>query len=151
MAKNHLDAEIRSKIDSFLSDLSTLVKRSALESVTSALTGGGAPARRARAARSRLRKAGRRARRSGADLEKLSGMLVAHVKANPGQRIEQIAKALRRPTSSLKPTVYKLSGTKVLRTKGQKRGMTYFVGRARKVAARKSSRRSAKRRARKAA
>ncbi len=156
MAKNALDAEIRSRIDSFLTDISAFVKQSALASVQEALAGDSAPARRGRtrsASHGRPRKAGGRLRRSGADLEKLFNVLLGHVRKNPGQRLEEIGKALRKDTSILKRPVAKLVASKQLRMAGQKRGARYTIGRAKaaRKASRKATRRTAKRRAKRAA
>jgi predicted ArsR family transcriptional regulator len=54
--------------------------------------------------------------------------LHAHVKANPGQRADQIATALRTTPNAMRPTMQKLVAEKRVTTKGQRRGMTYFVG-----------------------
>jgi hypothetical protein len=48
--------------------------------------------------------------------------VLAHIKGNPDQRTEQIAAALG---SDVKPALKKLRATKLIRTKGQKRAMTY--------------------------
>lgn len=135
MANQNLDALIRDCIDSFVADVTLLVKRAALESVQDALSEGSPAARRGVRRRGRPAGKGRRGRRSSADLEAISSSVLAHVKSNPGQRLEQIAKALNRPTSILKRPVAKLVAAKQLKTKGQKRGMTYTLsGRRRRRA-----------------
>lgn len=63
-------------------------------------------------------------------------MVVAHVQAHAGQRLEEIAKALRCPTKILKGPVAKLVSSGALRTEGRKRGTKYFVGGGKPVAAR---------------
>jgi hypothetical protein len=50
--------------------------------------------------------------------------VLAHIKSNPDQRTEQIAAALG---TNVKPALKKLRESKLIRTKGQKRAMTYSV------------------------
>lgn len=59
--------------------------------------------------------------RSGTATEE---QVLAHIKDNPDQRTEQIAAALG---SDVKPVLKKLRETKLIRTKGQKRAMTYSL------------------------
>src|SRR5688572_9169546 len=100
MSNTHLDREIRSRIDLFVNELSNLVKIAALESVASALGGApsAAPRRRGpgrpRGSTTRARSTnGRRGRRSSADLEGASQQVLAYIRDNPGQRVDQIASA----------------------------------------------------------
>jgi hypothetical protein len=53
--------------------------------------------------------------------------LHSFVAKNPGQRIEQVGKALGVATKELVLLVKKLVGEKKLSTKGQKRATTYFA------------------------
>lgn len=136
MAKHNTDLEIRSRIDSFLSELSGLVKKAALESVSEAL-GGGPPARRGPgrpkgSARARSRsgpraRSGGRIRRSADDLAKIGARVLAHVRSNQGQRLEEIGRGLRTDTGVLKKPIAVLLAAKRLKTKGQKRGTKYFT------------------------
>src|SRR5215470_1919058 len=100
MSTNQIDQEIRTRIDAFLSEISALLKQSALESVHEAL-GDGAPRRRGpgrprkvtfrvgRGSRA-IAKGGKRIRRSTADLEKIGARVLAQVKSKAGQRLEEI-------------------------------------------------------------
>ena len=67
------------------------------------------------------------AKRSPALIAKTTGALLAHIKANEGQRIEQIAAAMNASTNDLKLPASKLLAEKKIKTKGQKRGTQYFV------------------------
>jgi hypothetical protein len=142
---NTLDQDIQSRIESFLAELSGLVKRSALEAVHEALGGALAPARRGsgrsrgapktkrgpgrlRKSASKVARAGKRIRRSAEDLEVIAARVFAHVKSNAGHRLEEIGKALKLDTGVLKRPVAKLLEAKKLRTEGQKRGTKYFAG-----------------------
>jgi hypothetical protein len=138
MKNPHLDSEIASRIQSFLDELSGLVKRQALEAVHEALGGAAAPARRGpgRPRKVSMRpgrkprmiaKRGKRVRRSLQDLEKIAAQVLAHVKANAGHRLEQIGKAIKADTAVLKRPVALLLASKKLKTTGKKRGTKYFV------------------------
>ena len=49
-----------------------------------------------------------------------------HIKSNPGQGVEQIAKALGTSTKELTLPIRKLLGDKKITSKGQKRATRYF-------------------------
>ena len=86
--------DLRTLVDDFATQLEQLTKRMALEQVLEALGGqAGARAtpgkRRGRPPGSKNKaRAGKGGKRPTADMEKLSGALLAHVKSNPGQRGE---------------------------------------------------------------
>jgi hypothetical protein len=146
MTNTNTDAAIRSRIDSFLTELGALVKKSALEAVQEAL-GEGAPRRRGpgrptgsgrrgpgRPPKAGRRRAGRparggkRIRRSSEDLAKIGARVLAQVRSHAGQRLEEIGRALKTDTAILKKPVADLLKAKKVRTKGQKRGTMYFAG-----------------------
>jgi hypothetical protein len=52
--------------------------------------------------------------------------LLAQINAKRGQRIEQIAAAMKVPTNDLKLPAQKLLADKKVKTKGQKRGTQCF-------------------------
>jgi hypothetical protein len=115
--------------------LDTLIEaiRSELrEEFLSALGGSGsAPkrgvrrAKRAAAGVALQPKAGRAkgAKRTPEELEALTKNVLAHIKKNPGQRVEQIAEALGTTTKELALPIIKLG--KALKTQGQRRGTKY--------------------------
>ena len=140
------DKVLRSRIEEFVDELAGIIREAALASVQEALAGD-APARRGpgrprkagrrgpgrppkagRRGPGRPRKAGKRLRRSSADLEAISTKVLGHIKANPGQRLEEIGKALGTATKILKRPIAKLLSGKALRTEGQRRGTKYFAG-----------------------
>jgi len=132
MAKN-IDPEIRARIDSFVEELSALVRKAAVTSVEEVLGPGSGPRgpRRGpgRPRGSSSRKAsGGRLRRSSEELEAMSGTILNHVRANPGHRLEEISRTLSIPSKELKRPVATLLEAGKLRTKGQKRGTKYFAG-----------------------
>lgn len=130
-------------IEEFTTNLTALVRRTTLEEVLATLQGGvGAPMRRGpgRPAGSGAKRGrpfgsknkpkanGKRLRRSGEGLEEMQNTLLAHVKANPGQRGEQIAAALGTDVGTMRLPMKKLISARQVRTEGQRRGMTYHAG-----------------------
>jgi hypothetical protein len=96
---------------------------SALGGAQPPATRGGArkPGRAAAPARLKARPKG--AKRTPDELEALTKNVLAHVKRNPGQRVEQIAAALGTSTKELALPIIKLG--KALKTQGQRRGTKY--------------------------
>jgi hypothetical protein len=74
-----------------------------------------------------LKKAKKGGRRSPEEMEQLTRSLLAHIKKNPGQRIEPIAQALEVGAKELALPVKKLWAEKAITTKGQRRGTTYYA------------------------
>jgi hypothetical protein len=135
MTRSILDAEIRSKIDAFVEQLTAHVKRAALNSVNAALGDGAAPARRGpgrprmnvkvgRPAKSAMKGGKRTPEQVQADAERIA----SYVRQHPGQRLEQIAAGLGSASQDLKLPVIKLLASKTLTKKGEKRGTMYFAG-----------------------
>jgi hypothetical protein len=146
MPTNHLDSEIRALIDQFTSKFRELLGLAALGSVQMALAAGvGTPVRRgpgrprgsgkAKGEATAKRGPGRppksapagRVRRSSADVEEVAEQVLGYVRANPGQRLEEIGRGLGTDTAGLKLPVKELMGSGRLRTEGQKRGTKYFA------------------------
>lgn len=170
MARNTLNTEIRSRIEAFLGEVSTMFKQAALESVRAALGDSAAPARRGPGRRPAQAKTGRRVgrpksrggKRSSEQVDQMATRVLAYVKSNPGQGLEAIGKHLGIATKELKLPVIKLLSARQLKKSGQKRGTKYFAGgkagsarkvgkKVRRKAARgKAKRGKAKKRARKA-
>src|SRR3954467_5310637 len=136
MAKNTVNDRIRSRVEAFAEELSALIRDSAMETVRDALGGGGggAPRRGARGGRAaastppapaRPRQKGQK--RDPDEIERLTGRLLDYIKANAGQRIEQIAAGMGTVTKELNLPVKKLIAQKSLKTKGQKRATQYFA------------------------
>ncbi len=141
MNPNNIDQQIHQRIQSFVSELSGLVRQAAVEAVRSALTGQGsaAPAAPAKRGPGRPRKVqagaapaakapkAKRGKRSTADVSATAGKLVEYIAKNPGQSIEQIGKGMNIHTKHLKLPAKKLLEDKKLKTTGQRRGTKYFV------------------------
>jgi hypothetical protein len=146
MARTNLDQHIRQRIQLFVTELTALIKQSAVKSVKDALGNGEgeAPARRGmkqgrRGGASRKEvsvegdsvprgRGGRRkgAKRSPKQLERVTEALLNHIKENPGERIEAIAKKIGMKTKELTLPVKKLVADKKIVRKGEKRATEYF-------------------------
>ena len=127
-----MQPDIRTLVEDFATQLEQITRRMALEQVMEALSGqaGASPTgkRRGRPPGAKNKTAGgKRVRRSSADLQKMSGALLAHVKAHPGQRGDQIAAALRSDVTTIRKPMKALIAAKKVKTKGQRRGMTYAL------------------------
>jgi hypothetical protein len=130
--------EMNRTVQSFVTQISELARRAALETLESAFGAGGprqgngkgavsaAPATSGHVGRPR---GGRGAKRTAEDLEALSGQVASFVKSHPGLRIEQINKELGTSTKELALPIRKLLADNVITSKGQKRSTTYFPGR----------------------
>jgi hypothetical protein len=147
MASTNLDQQIRERIQLFIAELTTLIKQSAVKSVRDALGNGDTEisvrrgigrSGRGRAKRSAgmlgegvvaKRRGGRKkgAKRSPKQLENITSKLLAHIKANPGQRIEEVAGHIGMKTKELTLPIKKLVAEKKITKKGEKRATTYFV------------------------
>ncbi len=137
MKTSSLDSQIHSSISSFAAELSALVKQAALESVHAAL-GGSAPAT---AKRGRPKAVARRG--PGRPKGSTSGSvdadkILAHVRANPGRRSDQIAADLHVAVKQIQPSIAKLLAAGSVRKEGIQRGTKYFAdgkaARAKKLA-----------------
>lgn len=138
MKISSLDRELRARIDGFVNELSSLVKLSALEAVHQAL-GSKLNAEAAPAASADTVKRGpgrppkaaaassKGGKRSPDAVLKVAASVLSYIKANPGQRLEQIGKGVKSPTKELKLPVQKLFEQKAISTKGEKRGTKYFA------------------------
>ena len=134
-----LTQEIDSRIKCFVAELNDLVRKQALQAVSSALgtngaarrgpgrpAGSGASAAAPAAKRVRTRRKGEK--RTQAELAQLESALASHVRANPGQGIEAIGKSLGLPTGELSRPMKKLVQRGAVRTQGEKRATKYFAG-----------------------
>jgi uncharacterized membrane protein len=148
----NVEDAVRSRVEAFVAELTTLVRHAALAAVQAQLGGvprapaakaapaeKGVPARPKAspaatpapdgrppskpAAAAQARKAGQK--RDPKDLAKLVERVAEYIKANPGQRVEQINRALGVPTKELTLPIKKLLHTKRITTKGEKRATVY--------------------------
>jgi hypothetical protein len=127
-------SEMNRTVQSFVTQISELARRAALDTLESAFTGrGGRGGTRAAvatlgSAQIGRPRGGRGTKRTTEDLEALSAKFMSFVKAHPGLRIEQINKELGTTTKDLALPIRKLVAEKNISTKGNKRSTTYFAG-----------------------
>ena len=135
------DKRIEARVQQFANQLVSLIRQSVLEELSGAVGGRSKRKKReavsidaragGRSARGRGRQVASTARAKGAkrstdELERLTGELDAYVRQNPGQRIEQIGKAIGVATKELRLPALKLIEAGKLKTKGQKRATQYL-------------------------
>ena len=131
MPTSTLDDQLHALIRSFVDDVSRLVKSSAVETVARALGGNGVAARRGRppriAGRPSFGSIGRRGqKRDPKVIAATTDKLHSAISSKPGQRIEEIAKAISMSTKELALPIKKLLDTKRIRKSGQKRATQYY-------------------------
>lgn len=124
---NDVEREIRVRIERFVSELNGLVRQSALDAVADALRSDGS--KRAAAGTGRPVALGPRrgAKRSPEQIEQTVASVLAHVRANPGEGIEQIADEMGMTTRDLTLPIKKLLSNGDLITEGHKRATKYFA------------------------
>lgn len=128
---NDLDRIIRARVEAFVQEISELVRNAALDAVTDALGGSSKAIRPPKAKSSGQRAhAGRSkgAKRSSAEMDRLTASILAHIAANPGTGAREIAAELGLSTKDVALPVKKLVAAGALTTKGQKRATKYFRG-----------------------
>ena len=147
-----VENELRSRVDVFVNELSALIRRQALEAVGEVLKKGepaaqprrpgrppkavaetpeeaprpvGRPrGRPAKASAPAKRRAGEK--RTPQELNQITEQIFGYIKANAGQGVEQMAKALATSTKELTLPIRKLLSEKKISSKGQKRATRYF-------------------------
>jgi hypothetical protein len=119
-------SSIASLLESFAEQIESLVRQQALDRVTSALGGDGASsATSGRRGRPKGKKTTRGGKRSSTGVDEIGERLLAHIENNPGQRADQIATAMRTEATTIRLPMKKLIAAKKVKSKGQRRGMTY--------------------------
>jgi hypothetical protein len=114
--ESEIRAQVAAEIDSAVKD--------AIGNVASAIAGSGGRGR-GRKLVSGIRLTGKGGRRTPDEIARTTEELLAYVKANPGQRSEQIAMGMGVATSELVLPLRKLLAEKQLKAKGVARGTTY--------------------------
>jgi len=147
------DSAIHSLVNRFVTDLESLVRQAALDSIAASLGVArkaaapakiSAPAKRkpgrpakaataapvakaAKPAKASKAKSGGRGRRTAKDIDALAKQIHAFVKSNPGKRAEHIKAALKIPANHWSLPIGKLLSTKQLTAKGEKRATEYYA------------------------
>ncbi len=124
---NPTQAQIRQRIDSFVSELDVLVRQSTLEALREILGDGAGPARHRRPAGrrgpGRPRGSGR-----GGDLDGAGEKILAFVRSNDGQGVREIAAGTGISNAVAKKAAAKLLASGQLKKSGQRRGTKYHIG-----------------------
>lgn len=130
-----INQRIQDKVESFVADLSALVRRAALQAVEESLgiSRGGAQAssergRRAPAAKPSRKKSAAASgqKRPPEEIEQTLEAVLGYVTGNPGVGVEQIAAALGTKTRPLTLPIRKLLKAGVITRSGEKRATKYF-------------------------
>jgi hypothetical protein len=126
---NDVDRQIRDRVESFVAELTDLVRQAALESVSEVLGGQAVPGalrrRGGRPPRPRIRRRG--GKRSPEEIDATTQRVLDYVRDNPGHGVEQMAIDLATNTKDLTLPIKKLLSNGDLLTEGQKRATKYFA------------------------
>ena len=128
--------EINACVESFVADLAEMARQAAYDTLSDALAQAGATADPAGAGShtpSGSHASRRGGKRSSEEIDKMAEFFYVYVTQKPGQRMEQISKALGYQTSELNLPVKKLLSSGKIRIEGQKRATQYYpvIGRGR--------------------
>ena len=137
-----IEQRINDLVSGFVNEITRLAREAAVSTLHAALAGtggtvvsdirvGGKRGRGARAvgapaAAGRGRATG--AKRPPDEIVETKNRVHSHIKANPGQRIEQINKVLGTRTSDLSLPLKKLLSEGAIRTEGSRRATKYYPG-----------------------
>ena len=122
--------EMNRVVSGFVTQITELARRAAIDTLESALGRRGAAAISRSGGGGGMRRKG--AKRTGDELDKLGDSYHAYVAKHPGLRIEQINKELGTTTKDLALPIRKMISDGSLKTKGSKRSTTYFAGEKKK-------------------
>jgi hypothetical protein len=127
-----LNPQIKDRIESFVTELDVLVRKSTLEALKGILAGDGAvPARRGPG------------RPSGsAKVEGAAESILSYVQANAGQGVGDIAAGAGVALKVAKRVILKLVASGQLKKTGRKRGTKYHIGSGRAPAAKRRGRKA---------
>jgi hypothetical protein len=119
---DNLQNQVNARVEAFVAEITELARAAAYEALSGALD---TPIASGRGATMALR--GRKGgKRTADEIAQMAEAFLAHVTANPGQRMEHIAKELGLPTPELTLPVKKLLADGKLRVEGQKRATQYY-------------------------
>jgi hypothetical protein len=118
---DNLQNQVNARVEAFVAEITELARAAAYQALSGALdtpitSRGVVPALRGR-------KGGKR---TADEIAQMADAFLAHVTANPGRRMEHIAKELGLPTPELTLPVKKLLADGKLRVEGQKRATEYY-------------------------
>jgi hypothetical protein len=119
---DNLQNQVNARVEAFVAEITELARAAAYQALSAGLD---TPIAGGRSVTVAMR--GRRGgKRTAAEIAQMADAFLAHVAANPGQRMEHIAKELGLPTPELTLPVKKLLADGKLRVEGQKRATQYY-------------------------
>ena len=119
---DNLQQQVNARVEAFVAEITELARAAAYQALSGALDspiaigGGVAPMLRGR----------RGGKRTADEIAQMADAFLAYVTANPGQRMEHIARELGLATPELTVPVRKLLTDSKLRVEGQKRATQYY-------------------------
>ena len=132
-----INNRINDLVSNFVAEITRLARAAAVDTLSRALTDSSGGGRAAAGGRGRGRaastgvgnpKRSKGAKRPKSEIAEIQERVHAHIKANPGQRIEQINKVLGTRTADLTLPLKKLIAEGAITTKGARRATTYLPG-----------------------
>jgi hypothetical protein len=119
---DNLQNQVNARVEAFVAEITELARAAAYQALSGALD---TPIASGRGATMALR--GRKGgKRTADEIAQMADAFLVHVTANPGQRMEHIAKELGLATPELTLPVKKLLAEGKLRVEGQKRATQYY-------------------------
>lgn len=125
-----LETEIRSRVESFVEELTVLVRQSAVDAAVNALKGSGGLLPKVggrKAGKSSGSKVGRGKgnRRDAKAIQRTQAKVFAFIEKNSGARAEEIRKALKITPTITGDALTRLMKAKSIKSKGERRATTY--------------------------
>lgn len=114
------DKRLKACIDSFVQELTALIREATLEQLSAALSQDTVATSPASAGR------GRGPKRSSEEIEAQCAQILAYLARNPGQGAETIASTLGTSSKGVNLALKKLLATRQISRKGRKRATKYF-------------------------
>jgi hypothetical protein len=120
---DNLQTQVNARVEAFVAEITELARAAAYQALSSGLDGGQLVSGRGTTPIMRGRRGGKR---TADEIAQMADAFFAHVTANPGQRMEHIARELGLATPELTLPVRKLLADGKLRVEGQKRATQYY-------------------------
>jgi hypothetical protein len=125
---DNLQNQVNARVSAFVAEITELARAAAYQTLSSALDGGQLVSGRGTTPILRGRRGGKR---TADEIAQMADSFLAYVTANPGQRMEHIARELNLATPELTLPVRKLLADGKLRVEGQKRATQYYLAESR--------------------
>lgn len=123
-----LDSEIRNRVESFVAEISALIRQAAVDAAVNALTGqrgASVAGKRGPKAGAAAKKEGGRIRRTEAEIQQTMAKVLGYIDSHPGSRSEEIRAALHYSAPQMADALKRLMAEKSIKAKGQRRATTY--------------------------